>query len=70
MSGWIHHTADWLVANNLQTPLFILLILLAFSEAAAFVGFVLPGETSILNGGVLAHSKVWPLWLFIVCAII
>ena len=69
MSGWIHHTADWLVANNLQTPLFILLILLAFTEAAAFVGFVLPGETSLLIGGVLAHSKVWPLWLFIICAI-
>ncbi|MSV39868.1 MAG: hypothetical protein F2893_05335, partial [Actinobacteria bacterium] len=62
--------ADWLVANNLQVPLFILLILFAFAEAAAFVGFVLPGETSLLIGGVLAHSHVWPLWLFIVCAII
>ena len=70
MSGWIHHAADWLVSNNLQTPLFILLILLSFAEAAAFVGFVLPGETSLLIGGVLAHSKVWPLWLFIICAII
>lgn len=70
MSGWIHHAADWLVANNLQTPLFILLILLAFSEAAAFVGFILPGETALLIGGVLAHSKVWPLWLFILCAIV
>jgi len=70
MSGWIHNAADWLVSNNLQTPLFILLILLAFAEAAAFVGFVLPGETSLLIGGVLAHSKVWPLWLFIICAII
>lgn len=69
MSGWIHHTANWLVANNLQTPLFLLLIFLAFAEAAAFVGFVLPGETSLLIGGVLAHSKVWPLWLFIICAI-
>lgn len=70
MSSWIHHAADWLVVNNLQTPLFILLILLAFSEAAAFVGFVLPGETALLIGGVLAYSKVWPLWLFIVCATI
>ena len=70
MSGWIHTAADWLVANNLQVPLFILLILLAFTEAAVFVGFVLPGETSLLIGGVLAHSKVWPLWLFIICAIV
>jgi membrane protein DedA with SNARE-associated domain len=70
MSGWIHTTADWLVANNLQLPLFVLLILFAFLEAAAFVGFVLPGETSLLIGGVLAHSHVWSFWLFLVCAII
>jgi membrane protein DedA with SNARE-associated domain len=70
MSGWIHNSADWLVANNLQTPLFILLIFLAFAEAAVFVGFVLPGETSLLIGGVLAHSKVWSFWLFLICAIV
>jgi membrane-associated protein len=70
MSGWIHTAADWLVANNLQLPLFVLLILFAFLEAAAFVGFVLPGETSLLIGGVLAHSHVWSFWLFLVCAII
>ena len=70
MSGWIHHTSDWLILNNLQAPLFIILITLSFAEAAAFVGFVLPGETSLLIGGVLAHSKVWPLWLFTLCAII
>ena len=70
MSGWIQHSAAWLVANNLQTPLFILLIFLAFAEAAIFIGFFLPGETSLLIGGVLAHSQVWPLWLFIVCAIL
>jgi membrane protein DedA with SNARE-associated domain len=70
MSGWIHTTADWLIAHNLQLPLFILLILFAFLEAAAFVGFVLPGETSLLIGGVLAHSQVWSFWLFLFCAII
>jgi len=70
MSGWIHTTADWLIAHNLQLPLFILLILFAFLEAAAFVGFVLPGETSLLIGGVLAHSHVWSFWLFLICAIV
>lgn len=70
MSNWIHTTSNWLVLHNLQVPLFLLLILLAFAEAAAFVGFVLPGETSLLIGGVLAHQKVWPLWLFIICAIV
>jgi len=56
MSSWIHTIADWLIANNLQIPLFIILILFTFLEAAAFVGFILPGETSLLIGGVLAHS--------------
>ncbi len=70
MSQWIQTTSDWLVTNHLQIPLFLLLILLAFAEAAAFVGFVLPGETSLLIGGVLAHHRVWPLWLFLLCAIV
>ena len=70
MSGWIQNSATWLVDNNLQVPLFILLILLAFTEAAAFVGFVLPGETSLLIGGVFAHEGVWPLWLFLISAIL
>ncbi len=70
MSHWIQTTSDWLVTNHLQIPLFLLLILLAFTEAAAFVGFVLPGETSLLIGGVLSHHKVWPLWLFLLCAIL
>ena len=70
MSGWIHHTADWLVASNLQTPLFILLLFFVFAEATAFVGFILPGETSLLIGGVLAHAHVWSFWLFLFCAIV
>lgn len=70
MSQWIQNVAQWLVANNLEVPLFLLLILLAFTEAAAFIGFVLPGETSLLIGGVLAYQKVWPLWLFLLSAIV
>jgi membrane protein DedA with SNARE-associated domain len=69
MSAWIHHQANWLIAHNLQVPLFLLLTLFIFAEAAAFVGFVLPGETSLLIGGVLAHGKVWPLWLFLLVSI-
>lgn len=70
ISEWIHHTADTLVAHNLQVPLFALLILFAFAEAAAFVGFILPGETSLLIGGVLAHAQVWNVWVFLGAAIV
>ena len=70
MSAWIEHAATWLVDHNFQIPLFALLILFVFAEAAAFVGFVLPGETSLLIGGVLAHEGVWPLWLFVLVSII
>ena len=70
MSQLIHDAANWLIVNNLQTPLFILLILLAFAEAAAFIGLVMPGETALIIGGVLASQGVWPLWLFWICAIL
>ena len=70
ISEWIHHTADSLIAHNLQIPLFLLLIFFAFAEAALFVGFVLPGETALLIGGVLAHAGVWNVWVFLIAAII
>jgi membrane-associated protein len=69
ISEWIHHIADSLVAKNLHIPLFALLIFFIFAEAALFVGFVLPGETSLLIGGVLAHAHVWDLWIFLLFAI-
>jgi membrane protein DedA with SNARE-associated domain len=34
------------------------------------VGFVLPGETALVIGGVLAHAKVWNVWVFLAAAII
>lgn len=70
ISEWIHHTADTLVASNLQIPLFFLLIFFAFAEAALFIGFILPGETALLIGGVLAHAGVWNVWIFLGASII
>lgn len=37
-------------------PAYALVGGLTFAEAALFVGFVLPGETAVLLGGVLAHN--------------
>jgi membrane-associated protein len=48
-----------LMDNLLNIPpavAFVLIALLVFAEAALFVGFVLPGETAVLLGGVLAAS--------------
>lgn len=70
MSAWIEHTAQWLVAHNLQIPLFVLLLIFTFGEAAAFIGFILPGETSLVIGGLLAAENVWPLWAFWLGAVI
>lgn len=70
ISEWIHHIADVLVAHNLQIPLFSLLIFFAFAEAALFIGFVLPGETALIVGGVLAANGVWSIRAFTISAII
>lgn len=47
---------------------------LVFAEAAIFVGFVLPGETAVILGGVLASSGrlslTWLLILVVVAAIV
>lgn len=48
--------------------------LLVFAEAALFVGFVLPGETAVLLGGVLASTgrlSLVPLLVLVVgCAVV
>jgi membrane-associated protein len=43
---------------------------LAFAEAALFVGFVLPGETAVLLGGVLAHQHKVSLPLIAAVAVL
>ena len=70
MSSWLQTSATWLVANHLSAPLFGLLLFMAFAEAALFLGFVLPGETSLVIGGMLAAQGVWDLGDFFVWAVI
>ena len=45
------------ILNLHGPPAYALVGALVFSEAALFVGFVLPGETAALLGGVLAHRQ-------------
>lgn len=70
MSDYLRQAAAWLVENNLQMPLFALLIFLAFAEAAVFLGFVLPGETALIIGGMLAAQQVWDLGDFFGAAVV
>jgi membrane protein DedA with SNARE-associated domain len=43
------------ILNLRGAAAYSLVTALAFAEAAAFVGFVLPGETAVILGGVLAY---------------
>ena len=55
---------------HVPAPLALLLIAaLVFAESAVFVGFVLPGETAVLLGGVLASTGVLPLPLLLVVVV-
>jgi membrane-associated protein len=42
---------------------------LAFAEDAIFVGFVIPGETSMVLGGFLAYSHVLNFWVMLAVGI-
>lgn len=70
MSDYLQMAAAWLMEHNLQTPLFALLIFFAFAEAAVFLGFVLPGETALIIGGMLCAQGVWDLGDFFGAAVI
>ncbi len=70
MTGWLENTSTWLVDNGWAPWLFALLLFISFAEAAFFLGFVLPGETSLVIGGALCATGVFPLWAFLPCAII
>src|SRR5207253_3111597 len=52
--------------NVPPTLAFLLIFVLVFGEAAIFIGFVLPGETAVVLGGVLASQHRISLWLLLI----
>ncbi len=48
---------------------YILVFLLVFAEDAVFIGFIIPGETAAVLGGVLASQGNVYLWLMIVLVV-
>ena len=68
----MHAITDWL--GGLSGPVvYAVVAALVFCEDALFVGFVLPGETAVVLGGVLASQgkvNVWVLCLVVVFAAI
>jgi len=51
--------ADWLLVVPAPAA-YAVIAALVFAEAAVFVGFVLPGETAVIVGGVLARPGGCP----------
>jgi len=57
------------ILNLDPTLVYVAVTLLVFAEDAIFVGFVIPGETAALIGGVVAsHGRV-QLWLVVVLVV-
>lgn len=50
--------------------IYLIIAALVFAEAALFVGFVFPGETAIVVGGVLAQQGTLSLPLLLVIAVV
>jgi membrane protein DedA with SNARE-associated domain len=58
----VHVVTDWL--SGLSGPVIYLVVAgLVFAEDALFFGFVLPGETAVVIGGVLARQGAVDVWL-------
>jgi membrane protein DedA with SNARE-associated domain len=56
---------------NLSGPVaYVVIAALVFGEAALFVGFVLPGETAVLLGGVLASTGRLTLGVLLVLVVV
>src|SRR6476659_9285811 len=59
----MHSITDWL-ANSSGAAVYAIVAALVFCEDALFFGFVLPGETAVVLGGVVAgQGRVSVYWL-------
>ncbi len=62
----------WLIDAILRAgpvPAYLIITVLVFAEDALFIGFVLPGETAAILGGVLASQVHVRLWLVVVLVV-
>src|SRR3954447_6613349 len=72
MVGGMHRLTDWLLGLQ-GLPVYALVGLLVFAEDALFVGFVLPGETAAVLGGVaasLVHASLAVMLVVVIGAAI
>lgn len=58
------------ILNLSPTLVYVVVGLLVFAEAAIFVGFVFPGETAVILGGVVASSGRVDLWLLMAIVVV
>ncbi|MET4147554.1 DedA family protein [Arthrobacter sp. UYCo732] len=61
------------IRNAGPLPAYLIITALVFAEDALFIGFILPGETAAVLGGVLAsqhHLQLWLILLLVIAAAI
>jgi membrane protein DedA with SNARE-associated domain len=57
------------IRNAGPLPAYLIISALVFAEDALFIGFILPGETAAILGGVLASQNHLQLWLVLILVI-
>ena len=62
INSLMHSLAGW--------PALAIVFLVPALEASIFVGFIFPGETAVVLGGVLAGQGYVPIWAVVVAAIL
>ncbi|MDP9989214.1 DedA family protein [Arthrobacter sp. KFRI-F3372] len=58
------------IQNAGPIPAYLIISVIVFAEDALFIGFILPGETAAILGGVLASQQHLQLWLVITLVVL